>query len=264
MLEPQNEHFVRDLLLFSLCSQKNRRFPTGFLWTSKFAISHATKSHACDGICTLPPLGAALALRFAENTQHETSEVLRLPCEMTMEVSKMLRLPRKLQFIFWNRRKNITPATCWNVTKCHACHAKRGYMMFETKCLKPPKVTTFAELPIGTAIRTSRGDSQTVASDCATSTRPQPPSPKVKRELLLRIREKNMCDDSDDAPSIVTMQLRTFATQQSSSFFRPIWQQKFFSSVEVFPNFGGHTWVISVVGRYLKNREDSETKIQHN
>ena len=29
--------------------------------------------------------------------------------------------------------------TCWTATKCHACHAKRGYATFE-----PPKVTTLA------------------------------------------------------------------------------------------------------------------------
>ena len=33
--------------------------------------------------------------------------------------------------------------TCWTATKCHACHAKRGYATFE-----PPKVTTLAELTI--------------------------------------------------------------------------------------------------------------------
>ena len=30
---------------------------------------------------------------------------------MTMDTSKVLRLPRKLQRIFWKRRKSIVPAT---------------------------------------------------------------------------------------------------------------------------------------------------------
>ena len=30
---------------------------------------------------------------------------------MTMDTSKVLRLPRKLQHIFWKRRKSIAPAT---------------------------------------------------------------------------------------------------------------------------------------------------------
>jgi hypothetical protein len=32
-------------------------------------------------------------MRFAKNTQRDTSKVLRLPRKMTMEVAKVLRLP---------------------------------------------------------------------------------------------------------------------------------------------------------------------------
>ena len=82
-------------------------------------------------------------MRFAKNTQHATSKVLRLPRKMTMGTSKVLRLQRKLQRIFWKRRKSIAPdthtqrlsthyETRLNVTKCHACHAKRSYAMLET------------------------------------------------------------------------------------------------------------------------------------
>ena len=37
--------------------------------------------------------------------------VLRLPRRMTTEISKMLRLPRKLLLILRKRRKSIAPAT---------------------------------------------------------------------------------------------------------------------------------------------------------
>ena len=50
-------------------------------------------------------------MRFAKNTQHDTSKVLRLPRKMTMDTFKMLRLPRKLPRIFGKRRKSIAPAT---------------------------------------------------------------------------------------------------------------------------------------------------------
>ena len=59
-------------------------------------------------------------MRFAENTQHDTSKVLPLPRKMTSEVSKVLRLPWKMQRIFWKRRKSIVPATqnhVWHVLK---------------------------------------------------------------------------------------------------------------------------------------------------
>jgi len=63
-----------------------------------------------------------------------------------------------------------------------------------TEHLKPPaKVTTFAPLPIGTAIGTSREPLQTVADANATSSKHtlNPQTPRVKREPLLRIREKS-------------------------------------------------------------------------
>ena len=77
-LLPQNPCFVRRYRQFS---------------------AHRTKCHDCHGICTLSPLDAALPMRFAKNTQHDTSKVLRLPRKITMDTSKVLRLPRKLQHI---------------------------------------------------------------------------------------------------------------------------------------------------------------------
>jgi len=76
---------------------------------SIFSASH--KMLRLDGICTLSPLDAALPMRFAKNTQHDTSKVLRLPRKMTMDTSKVLHLPRKLQLILRKRRKSIAPAT---------------------------------------------------------------------------------------------------------------------------------------------------------
>ena len=75
---------------------QNRCFVQGFRQFS----SHLTKCNACHGICTLSPLDAALTIRFAKNTQHDTFKVLRLPGKMTKGTSKVLRLPRKLQRIF--------------------------------------------------------------------------------------------------------------------------------------------------------------------
>ena len=92
------------------------------------------------------------------------------------------------------------------VTKCHPCHAKRSNMTFETWDLQ--KWPLLAELTIGTAIRPSHGRLRTVANGCERlqtvangcgrlravrqrrATHPQPPDPRVKREPLLRIREK--------------------------------------------------------------------------
>ena len=86
--------FLRVFLGTNLLPQ-NRCFVGGFRQFS----SHLTKCHACHGICTLSPLDAAFPMRFAINTQHDTSKVLRLPRKMTMYTSKVLRLPQKLQVI---------------------------------------------------------------------------------------------------------------------------------------------------------------------
>ena len=101
--------------IFTLCSFKIDVFLRVFVGTSKFCnlkidvsceasvnFQHmlVTKCHACHGICNLSPLDAALPMRFAKNTHHDTSKVLCLPRKMTMDTSKVLRLPRKLQGIF--------------------------------------------------------------------------------------------------------------------------------------------------------------------
>ena len=92
--------------------------------TNRFSTLYETPSWNA----TLPPLDAAVTVRFAENTQHDTSEVLRLPLKTKMEVTKVLRLPRKTQLIFWKRRK--------------PCHTNRLSTLYENtlKCHKVPRL----------------------------------------------------------------------------------------------------------------------------
>lgn len=66
--------------------------------------------HACHVICALSPLDAALTMRFCRNTQRERL-VLRLPSEMNTDVSKVLRVPPKMQLIFWKWPKTSGPVT---------------------------------------------------------------------------------------------------------------------------------------------------------
>jgi len=78
---------------------QNRCFVRGFRQFSSH-ITYLTKRHACHEICTSSPLDAALPMRFAQDTQHDTSKALRLPRQMTMDTSKVLRLPQRLQRVF--------------------------------------------------------------------------------------------------------------------------------------------------------------------
>ena len=147
---------------------------------------------------------------FAQNTQHDTSKVLRLPRKMTMDTSKVLRLPRKLQHIFWKRRKSIVPATQNDFRHVaeHVLMSRSATRNETTTHWKPPKMTTSAELPIGTAIlrefvRTVADGCErlrTVATTNATSSEHtlNPQTPRVKREPLLRIREKWI----DEVPAV--------------------------------------------------------------
>ena len=59
------------------------------------------------------------------------------------------------------KRFSTRYTTRLNVTKCHACHAKRSNATY-TRRLKPPKMTPSAELTKGTAIRGSRERLRTV------------------------------------------------------------------------------------------------------
>ena len=197
--------------IFTLCSCKIDVFLRVFLRTWKLATSKSMfRARLPSTFSTshkMPRLPRNLHLvatwrspanmRFAKNTQQDTSKVLRLPRKMTTGTSKVLRLPQKLQHIFWKRRKSIAPATqndfrhvpehVWMSRS--ATPATRNEA---TTRLKPPKRTTSAELPIGTAIRGSRERLRTVAIVNATSSEHtlNPHTPRVKREPLLRIREK--------------------------------------------------------------------------
>ena len=113
-------------------------------------------------------------------------------CHASSEnVAKVLRLPHKTISTRYKTRLNVT--------KCHACHAKRSIETLETS-KNDPSCRTYhrqsppAELTIGTAIRGSHERLRTVANRNATSSEHtlNPQTPRVKREPLLRIREKNI------------------------------------------------------------------------
>ena len=83
--------------------------------------------------------------------------------------------------------------TCWNVTKCHACSAKRGYATFETSksdhsCSTPQRHGHSAI--IGTVLTVVANGCEHKSS--VERTRPNPQTPRVKREpLVICIREKS-------------------------------------------------------------------------
>ena len=75
--------------------------------------------------------------------------------------------------------------TCWNVTKCHACHAKRSYATCGTSKSNHGDRHRHGH----TALTRPPADGWEHKRNVE-RTHPQPQTPRVKREPLLRIREK--------------------------------------------------------------------------
>ena len=158
--------------------------PTRSIFGGIQISSHPKNCHTCHGICTWSPLRrcpAALPMRFAENTQRDTPEVLRLPWKMELGTSKVLRLPRKMQRMFWKRWKSIAPAT-----QNHFRHVIKHVHMSRSATpatrneatwrSKPPRMTPPGKLLIGTAIWQSHGRLRTVGQRQANT--PPPPDPQ--------------------------------------------------------------------------------------
>jgi len=134
--------------------------------------SHLTKCHDCHGICTLlSPLDAALILRFAKNTQHDTSNAAPATQNDDRHVQSTASAKKTAAHLLKTSPKYCTGhtkrlstryETHLNVTKCHACHAKGSNATFQTS-----QSDLFCRTyHIGTAIRPSRGRLRTVGNGC--------------------------------------------------------------------------------------------------
>ena len=170
-LLPQNRYFVRGLRQFS---------------------SHLTKCNACHGICTLSPLDAALTMRFAK-----TRNTTRLKCCAchakwwwappkccaSETVAKVLCLPHKTTF-----------DTLPNTSECHEVprlpretKQRDAWNLQKWPLLQNlPKARPYGPHANGC------GRLRTVADGWATSSEHtlNPQTPRVKREPLLRILQK--------------------------------------------------------------------------
>ena len=166
--------------------------------------AYLTKCHACHGICTLSPLDAALSMQFAKKTRNTTRlkccachakwrwtrpqccachENFNSSCEND---AKVLHLPHK--------ELSTRYKTRLNVTKCHACHAKRIYATLET-CKSDPCCGTYHRHGHAALMRTVANGCgrlrrlRTVADGCGRKrnverTHPQTPDPQSETGTL--------------------------------------------------------------------------------
>ena len=142
-------------------------------------------------MCTLSPLDAAMTMRFAKNRQHDTTEVLCLPCKMTMEVcGKKCNLSSENGSDLLCPSHRITFDTLSNMFECHKCHTKRGCGTLETSkssdhfliSQRSPEYSDLTRTLANGCKRRLR--MRTVARRLA-NTPWNPQAPKVKREPLL-------------------------------------------------------------------------------
>ena len=173
---------------------QNQHFPTSFL-INRPKIDHLKIDVSCQASVNFHHI--CLTMRFAKNTQHDTSEMLRLPRKMVTKCHQSAALGTK--------KRNSSSKNEANVTQSDVRHVMKPAGMSQsatpatrheaTRRLKLSKVTLVAELARGTATRSSCGRLRTVANGLAPSgehtLNPQTPRvSRVKREPLLRIREK--------------------------------------------------------------------------
>ena len=208
MLEHQNEHFMWDFLKFhTICSFKINVFRRIFLWTYRKIKVSCEASVDFHHMSQLPRLPRNLHLvttsRSADNamrknhaardvqsaapaTQNEIRGV-QSGAPASKNATHLLKMLQK--YCACPTKWLLTRVeTCWNATKCHACHAKWSYSTLESSKSDPFCRTSYRH---GHTVLT-----RTVADGCedvnATVRRTQlyPHTPRVKREPLLRIRKK--------------------------------------------------------------------------
>ena len=142
------------------CSFKIDLFLRGFEPTSKptFRARLPSIFITCHEMPRLPRnLHLVITSRSADNkirknTQHETSQVLRLLRKIESEVSKVLRVPRKTQHIFWKCCESTARAAqndFWHVLKHVGMprSATPATWNEATRRWKKPKVTLFVNFP---------------------------------------------------------------------------------------------------------------------
>ena len=132
-------------------------------------------------MCTLLPLRTGLTMRFAENTQHDTSKVLRLPrnnnilglqsaAPATKNATHLLKTSQKYCACH-TKRCSTRYETRWNVTKSHACYAKWSYATLETSNSEPFCKTshTHGHTALTWTVANGCERLRVVANGCATS-----------------------------------------------------------------------------------------------
>ena len=162
--------------------------------------AHLTSCHACHGICTLSPLDAALPMRFAKKRNTTRLKCCACHAKWRWTCPKCCACHENCNASLKTSQKycacHTKPCstrykTRLNVTKCHACHAKRSNEKFETSKHDHLCKTyhRHGHTVLTRTVADGCGRLRTVAATNATSSEHtlSPETPRVKREPLLHL-----------------------------------------------------------------------------
>ena len=171
MWEHQNEHFVRDFLQFSHFVASKSMF------SYEFSLEPEN---------LLPQKSAAPATQNDDGRVQSAAPAMKSATHLAKTSQKYCAHHTK--------RHSTHYKTRLNVTKCHTCHVKRSNPTFETSKNDPFCRTYYRHGHTGIAQTVADGCRRLrmVADGWATTSEHtlNPQTPRVKREPLLRIREK--------------------------------------------------------------------------
>ena len=147
MLEPQNEHFVRDFLNFSHFVASKLTFshefshePQNLLPQNRCFVRSFRQFHHISRNAT-PATEFARCHHLTQPWQcdsqkpatwHIYSAPLAMQNDDGSRQSPAPATPTQKYCACHTKRPSARYETCWNFTKCHACHAKRGYATVKT------------------------------------------------------------------------------------------------------------------------------------
>ena len=146
--------------------------------------THLTKCHACHG-------NLHLVTTWRHKTRLNLPRKIQSAAPATRTGTHLLKTMQKYCACH-TKRLSTRYKTRLNVTKCHACHAKRSYATLETS-KSDPFCRTYHRHGHTALTRMVANGCERLRNINATSREHtlNPQTPRVKREPLLRIREKS-------------------------------------------------------------------------
>ena len=224
----QNEHFGQDFLKFSHFAATKSTFSSEFshepqnllaqnqcfVWDFREFSSHLTNGKPATEFAHCHHLTHPWQCDSQKNTRNATPRHVSAPATQNDDGGLQSAAPAAKNATHLlttmqeycachTKRLQTRYETCWNVTKCHARHAKRGYATFETSKSDHFCRTRHRHGHI-TSYYPHDSRSRTLANGCGhksnvEQTRLNPQTPKLKRDPFQKNAKRHQQVDEDPA-----------------------------------------------------------------